>query len=283
MRTMMRSVALLAGLLLAVPLSCRAEIAVTLPPLAGLVAMLDKSSENFCLLSAGADPHHFQISPRRAEQLKQAELLIRAPGTDAGWPLPPDNAQTLRLWPQQNHAWLVPGEVAKALPQIAATLIALHPGREAEIRRQLAAALATVRDIDVRWQQALAPLRSRGVIMQHPAWQPLLEAAGVPVLAVLESPLHGHEEGPHVLEKALAILKTHPDAWLIGDIRHSNRSLEWLARHADHPVRLVYLDALGDCGTGWEALMQDNLDKMSGDKLSADKPSTDKLPAPVKP
>lgn len=264
LRTILPSLVLFAGLL-AAPAASRADIAVTLPPLAGLVAMLDNSAKTFCLLPAGPDPHHFQISPRRAEQLKRADLLIRTPGADAGWPLPPDDAKTLRLWPEQNHAWLVPDAVAGALPKIAASLITLYPGQEAEIRRQLTAALDSVHTVDVRWKEALAPLARHGVIMQHPSWKPLMEAAGVPVLAVLESPLHGHEEGPHMLEEALAVLKDHPDAWLIGDSRHSNRSLEWLARHAGHPVRLVYLDALGDCGTGWETLMLDNLDKLSSD------------------
>lgn len=254
---------LLAMLTVAFPMVARAEVAVTLPPLAGLVGMLDPSMKTFCLLGGGADPHHFQISPRTAERLNQAELLIRSPGADGGWPLPSDDKRTLSIWADRNHAWLLPSAVASALPEIADRLIRLHPSHEATIRENLADAMNVTQQIDARWKTALAPLRQSGVIMQHPAWSPLMDAAGVPVLAVLESPLHGHEEGPHRLEQALAVLQAHPGAVLIGDTRHSNRALEWLARHAGTGHPLLYLDALGECGTDWPSLMHSNLDKLA--------------------
>lgn len=263
-----RTLALLAAVLLCIPMVARAEVAVTLPPLAGLVRMLDPSLETFCLLGAGADPHHFQISPRTAERLQRAELLIRSPGADGGWPLPSDDKRTLSIWNDRNHAWLLPSAVARALPEIAERLMRLHPSHEATIRENLADAMNVTQQIDSRWKAALAPLRRSGVVMQHPSWSPLMDAAGVPVLAVLESPLHGHEEGPHRLEEALNVLRSHPGAVLIGDLRHNNRSLEWLARHAgsDHP--LVFLDALGECGSDWPSLMRSNLDKLAA-RLSA--------------
>ncbi|MDX8383811.1 MAG: hypothetical protein R8M45_07005, partial [Ghiorsea sp.] len=52
-----------------------AKIIVTLPPLSGLVAMLMPNSTSQCLLSAGADPHHFQPSPRQVDMLNQGHLL----------------------------------------------------------------------------------------------------------------------------------------------------------------------------------------------------------------
>jgi len=258
----MRTLGLLLAAVLASPGWASADTAVTLPPLAGLVNLLDAEAKPFCLLPTGADPHHFQISPRTAERLKSAGLLIRSPAADGGWPLPNDPDKTLRLWPKTNHAWLVPDNVAAALPDIAAALSRMAPARAETIRRQLPVALAATERVKAAWSPLLAGLKSHGVIMQHPSWQPLMEAAGVPVLAVLESEQHGHEEGPHALQEALDILKQHPDAWLIGDSRHSNRTLEWLARHADGKARLVYLDALGECGTGWEQLMLDNLGKL---------------------
>jgi len=258
----MRTLGLLLAAMLASPGLAGADTAVTLPPLAGLVSMLDSEAKSFCLLPTGADPHHFQISPRTAERLKRAELLIRSPAADGGWPLPADQSRTLKLWPKINHGWLVPDKVAAALPELASQLAGVAPARAEAIRQQLPAALASVQRVKEAWLPVLADLQKHGVIMQHPSWQPLMEAAGVPVLAVLESEQHGHEEGPHALQEALDILKHHPDAWLIGDTRHSNRTLEWLARHAVGKVHLVYLDALGECGTDWEALMLDNLNKL---------------------
>ncbi len=234
-------------------------IAVTLPPLAGLVLMLDEQAEISCLLPAGADPHHFQLTPRKIEQLQQQQLLIRSPYDDGGWPLPPHHAHTLPLWPDHDHGWLNPADVRSALPRIAEALIALRPQRSARIERTLQQALQQVDAIEQQWRQALEPLRSGGVIMQHPAWRRLMRAADVPVREVLESTRHGHEHGPHKLEHALSALKQHPDAWLIADAAHSNKALNWLARHAPRPPHRVTLNTLGQCGLPWPALMRLNI------------------------
>ncbi len=103
-------------------------------------------------------------------------------------------------------------------------------------------------------------LRSSGSIMQHPSWRESVEYFDIPVMLVLESSNHGHEHGPRHLEKALKILEEHPDITLIGDVRHSNRSLEWLANQSARKV--LYLDALGNCGDSWEALMQNNIESI---------------------
>jgi ABC-type Zn uptake system ZnuABC Zn-binding protein ZnuA len=103
--------------------------------------------------------------------------------------------------------------------------------------------------------------------MQHAAWRSVMDASGVPVLAILESRQHGHEHGPHMLEHALDTLKKHPQAALLGDMRHSNRTLEWLAEHSGAGHRVIYLDGLGTCGMGWTKLMQVNLKRIQGQML----------------
>ena len=95
--------------------------------------------------------------------------------------------------------------------------------------------------------------------MQHPAWQRLMNDMNIPVLAVLESGRHGQQHGPHLLEDALATLHKHPNAWLLADISHNQRALDWLAAHAKPaPVR-ISLDAVGQCGMSWVELMRINL------------------------
>jgi ABC-type Zn uptake system ZnuABC Zn-binding protein ZnuA len=115
--------------------------------------------------------------------------------------------------------------------------------------------------MNVRWYKALEAFHERGVIMQHNAWQPVLDAYKVPVWAVLESQHHDENIRPHQLEKALEQLHTHPDALLWGNRRHANRALEWLHQHQQSGhATLVYFDPLGDCGATWLQLMQANLD-----------------------
>ena len=78
---------------------------------------------------------------------------------------------------------------------------------------------------------------------------------------VMESEKHGHEMGPKKLERALRLLRAQPDIRLWGDIRHNNRALRWLARHA--PARKpVLLDPLGRCGMAWPRLMRRNIARL---------------------
>jgi zinc transport system substrate-binding protein len=239
-----------------------AEVAVTLPPLAGLVSMLDDQTESFCLLPGGADPHHFQLQPRSIESLHQSRLLIRASFDDGGWPLPAHHANTLDLWPDMDHGWLSPTAVRKALPRIADALMALYPERSDDIALRLKQALVQTFFIESDWQTALMPVKKSGVMMQHPAWQRLMNEMNIPVLAVLESGRHGHQHGPHLLEDALAKLNKNPDTWLFADIGHSQRALDWLALHAKPTPHRITLDALGQCGMSWVELMRANLNRI---------------------
>ena len=262
MRKFTHSLSIGLFLIIAPKVALGSEIAVTLPPLAGLVAMLDSKATVFCLLAPGTDPHHFQLQPRTIESLRQSRLLIRALRDDRSWPLPPEHDNTLALWPERDHGWLSPSAVRQALPEIAEALIALHPERSGAIAAALAEALAQADAIAAAWRQALTPMRAAGVIMQHPAWQRLMQEMDVPVLTVLESGQHGHEHGPHLLDEALAKLKQQPNAWLLGNKGHSGRALEWLADHADPRPHYVTLDPLGRCGDSWPALMRDNMKRI---------------------
>lgn len=228
-------------------------IIASLPPLAGLTQLLAEAPQTTCLLPANADPHHFQIRPRQSEALHQADVLLRASADDGGWSGLQFHGQTVDLWNNENHAWLNPANVARALPRLAE---AIHQPvdhhSEAEIQR-----------MDAALVQALAPLKEHGVIMQHPAWEHVMEHYGIPVRAVLESEHHGHEHGPHMLEHALEILDQHPDSVLIASKGHSNRSLEWLQQHATTKPRIITLDPLGQCGMSWSELMQANIDQLT--------------------
>ena len=240
-----------------------ARIAVTLPPLAGLVSMLDQQAEVICLLPAGADPHHFQLTPRKIEALARTDLLIRTSFDDGGWPLPPQHRHSLNLWSDIDHGWLSPQAVRGVLPKIADALIKLQPVQSKQIAASLQAALQQTDDIAQAWRTAIAKAGLSGVLMQHPSWRRLMQEMDVPVLAVLESVHHGHEHGPHKLEHALKTLKQHPDAWLLADAAHSSRALDWLAAHSQTKTQRITLDALGACGESWPALMRRNIAQIS--------------------
>lgn len=246
-------------------LPAKAEsIIVTLPPLSGLTAMLLPEVKNQCLLATGADPHHFQPSPKQVDLINQGHILIRASRDDQGWPIQAQAEHTLDLSPTQNHAWLQFSEVRRMLPILAKTLISNFPQYQQRIQTRLTQKLQAIDKLEAAWNKQLQPLKTSGVFMQHPAWQGLFEHKNIPIWAVLESEQHGHEQGPKHLEEALNTLEKHPDAILIGSMRHSNRSLEWLNRH-HHPAKtIIQLDELGRCNQAWDTLMQHNLDILAG-------------------
>ncbi|MDX8404994.1 MAG: zinc ABC transporter substrate-binding protein [Mariprofundus sp.] len=245
------------------PAASAATISVTLPPLSGLVMMLDDQVRVQCLMPAGSDPHHFQMQPRTIERLQQSTLLIRAYRDDGGWPLPAVHANTLDLWPLTDHGWVSPKAVRDALPKIAQALINLQPERQQHIEARLQLALQQVDLIAAAWQPALKQA-SAGIIMQHPSWRRLIKEMGIPVLAVLESGHHGHEFGPHHLEHALTTLNQHAGAWLLADAGHSASALDWLAAHSNQPVKRITLNALGQCKQPWDLLMQENIRQLTG-------------------
>ncbi|MDT8376476.1 MAG: zinc ABC transporter substrate-binding protein [Mariprofundaceae bacterium] len=246
---------------LALPLQA-AEIVATIPPLAAVVRMLNDAPVS-CLLPPGSDPHHFQLTPRQVEKLSSARLLVRSSRDDHGWMQIPASIPVIDIWPQEDHAWLNPDNLLTALPRIAGKLISIFPDRKAVIEANLKRSMEEAGKVKSELRQALSTLQSDGIMMQHPSWRRVFDAYEVPVLSVLESQRHGHEHGPRNLEKALETLEKHPGAVLIGDVRHSNRSLEWLADHSKGK-KILFLDALGSCGDSWSGLMRQNISRISG-------------------
>ena len=244
------------------PSAAAAGIVTTLPPLTGLVLLLDPQADVQCLLPPGADAHDFQLTPKQVQSLKQADMLVRSSYDDGHWSGISLAGRTLDLWPEQGHAWLWPAAVINILPKLAEALQLLAPEREQAITQALSKALSHAYAMNIRWYKALEAYHERGVIMQHNAWQPVLAAYKVPVWAVLETQHHGDDIGPHRLEEALRLLNAHPNALLWGNQRHASRALQWLQEHQSSPqkAQLLNFDPLGDCGSTWLQLMQANLD-----------------------
>jgi len=233
------------------------DIVVTIPPLAGLIRLLEPELQPTCLLPAHADPHHFEMTPRLIDRLQRSSLTLRSLPDDSEWSFLSRQPHMLSLWQKQRHAWLIPAQVRQVLPALATALIARHPDHKQAIRQRLAAAMSLTEVIEQQWEDVLRPWRKKGVIMQHPAWKPLLEEHQVPVLAILESGNHGVESGPHALEHALTVLQQHPGTLLLADARHDDRSLQWLASHQTSP--LITLDPMGSCQENWDELMNRNI------------------------
>jgi len=246
-------------------LAAEPVLGVTLPPLAGLVHSLLPQATPICLLHANGDPHHSQLTPHQVAQLRHLTLLLRSSGDDGGWSgldRHDDhyNRGVMDLWPQAHHAWLVPTDVLALLPKLTQKLSSHYPLKQLESRQ--AELTGQLQQLDRRWKQLLRPLQSRGVIMQHPAWQRLFLHYGVPVRAVLEQGGHGHESSPRTLESALKLLHGANPPLLIAEQSHANRMIDWLYQRVTG-AQLVMLNALGRCGQPITALIADNQQRLA--------------------
>ncbi len=244
-------------------------IAVTLPPLAGILHWMQPSLTAHCLLPEGAEPHHFHPGARQLERAAQADILLRSSADDGNWFDAGliSEARIMDVWPASEkgagHAWLDFTAVDAALPHIARRLIKAGFIDTAQWSARQATLKGDVNSIQQQWQTILPALKKRGVLMQHPSWQPLFERLGVPVYAVLERRTAGHHHGftAHRLEHALQAVIQHPDALLIADPRHDDKGLKWLQQQ--HPQsQLVYLSSMGSCHQRWPAFQAENIAKL---------------------
>ncbi|MDQ6962606.1 MAG: zinc ABC transporter substrate-binding protein [Mariprofundaceae bacterium] len=229
----------------------------TLPPLASVMHMLDKNMQVQCILGNNSDPHHMSISPQQFEAIKKT-LVLRTT-EDKYWKfLRPKSA--FYFWRDDPHAWLHPEKVHKVLPEVAA----YFKQEKILFQGDVIAAQERVLKIQKQLAQALDPLKTKGVIMQHGAWLSVFEAYGVPVRLVLEKGNHhGKRASPKRLQTALDLIDLHPDMLLIGDKQHDTDALQWLkSKRPQSP--LLILDTLGDCQQTWDALMQENISLIKG-------------------
>jgi len=241
----------------------RAEIAVTLPPLAGIVHLLEPDIAVFCLLPANADPHHFSVTPRVIDRLRRSDILIRASRDDRGWLGLGSSPPQIDLWPNRDHAWLQPKWLIGILPLLAAKLQSLNPEQKDAIDSSLPRIIDNIKALDRDIFQILEPVRKDGVILQYGSWRHFCEHYDIPVLAIANP---RHMKGslrPKQLERLLTTLRRHPDARLWGDRGKTNSALKWLAGRVKHKS-VTLLDPLGSCNSAWPQLMRNNTDRMSG-------------------
>ena len=137
------------------------------------------------LLTAGGDPHDFQLRPSQADLLAQADVifwvgpqLMPALG-DALTALAPQAQTTalLNTTPQRSfaeggtdpHAWLDPTIGTAWLGTIAGTLAVRDPDNAATYRANATATQARLTALDATWQTALTPLRQTPFVAYHDA------------------------------------------------------------------------------------------------------------------
>jgi zinc transport system substrate-binding protein len=180
---------LLVGIAQAAPI----QISVSLPPLQTIVEQLGGPRVQVqTLIRPGADPHHFQPTPREISQLAASDLYIAAgmpferiwlPRLQATHPnlkiIPPPAETDHHAHGHSHehdhthsdpHFWTNPNQMRLFAQHISAHL-ARHDPEQAVLYQQRYAALATkLKALDQTIRDTLQPLRQRQFLVWHPAW-----------------------------------------------------------------------------------------------------------------
>lgn len=212
-------------------------IVATWPPAAQLVRLVAPELQPICLV-AGGDPHTTAPTPKALARARGARLVVRLGVLDERWALP--EAPTVVLFPRHVHGWLDPAAVKKAIQRLRAALPeASDP--EGAIREVLAA-----------WQKRLAQLGIEAAVLEHSAWAPWLEAAGIHVIAVLDEEGTGAHT-PKTLEAARRALGRYRNVLFVAEPGRAHAALDWLAGKARGRAWRVALDPIGRCDESWRA------------------------------
>lgn len=173
-------------------------VVATIHPLASVTrAVAGEAARVRTLLPPGAHPDTYQTTPRDAEALAGARLLVRVGGAADAWIGAAEGipaivfTEGMTLQAEDGpgtgnpHVWLDPIRVRDALlPRLTTALTGLVPDSAAAIRRRAAAYADSLTALDGEIRAMLAEAPTRRFIAAHPAWvyfaeRYRLEPAGV--------------------------------------------------------------------------------------------------------
>lgn len=140
------------------------------------------------------------------------------------------------------HLWLDPHAVEDMTELIGQKLIELDRQHEADIRSRIDAQTERLRELSQTLQQRFAPVRERGFVVYHRAYDHLVEAFGLTQIGVItltpEQP-----PGARHLMALQAQLKTVDGNCLFVEASHDSASVRTIARQLG--LQLALLDPLG--------------------------------------
>lgn len=194
------------------------NIAVALPPQAGILKALLPDAVPIVLIDRGQNPHSFDPTPRQLAALSRASLYVAA-----GLPFetalrerlralnpamrliepPPDDEDDHDDGDAHSHEdghdphfWTHPDGILAEARAVAGTLSETAPATAPDLAAALAAYEARLREADARLRKRLAPFQGRAFLVYHPAWSHFAEAYGLRQLAVEH---HGGAPSPRHL------------------------------------------------------------------------------------
>ena len=264
-------------------------VAATLPPIADLARAVGGDAVRVrTVLPPGAHPDSYEATPRTAQLLAEAALVIRVGAAADAWLGPVEDARELvltrgmRLHGRHEseggsetdehghpvaapsdaahgtgnpHVWLDPIRVRDVLlPRITDALVDVAPRAAAAIRDRASAYADSLTALDAEIRAMLDDVEGRRFVAAHPAWVYFAERYGLEqVGAVHSSP--GTELGSRELARLIEETRTAGVRAVIAEPQLGRAGVDALADELDVPVAVA--DAVGGAG------LQDREDYLS--------------------
>ncbi|MCL7938102.1 MAG: zinc ABC transporter substrate-binding protein [marine benthic group bacterium] len=207
---------LAAAFSLAIPLACGPgpdhsiselpSIAVSIPPLAGIVDLLvpTDAATVEVLVPPGASPHAFEPGIGQLRLIERADLVIELGHPALAWErswldglLAGTGTSRVQLADvcdvveDDPHIWLDFECLRSMAWKTAATLAEFMPERSGEIESRRVAYAEAIDSLELRVSRELSESRVRSFLVQHPAWGYFARAHGLDQLSILS---HGSDD-----------------------------------------------------------------------------------------
>ena len=232
------------------------------------------------LMAAGVDPHSYKATPRDADRLAAADLVVasglglegklaelltrlgrRGHVMTVTEQLPEEDLLSVGGGRFDPHVWFDCGLWKRCVPTVAEALVNLDPAGAEEIRARAAAFVATLDEVDaqVRGRLAAIPDGRRVLVTAHDAFQYFGRAYGIEVVGVQGTNTES-EAGLGDINRLVDLLVEREIPVVFLETSVSDRNVRALLEGAaarGHEVQLggrLYSDALGGPGSGAETL-----------------------------
>ena len=269
-----------------------------------------------CLMPAGVDPHSYRATPRDADRLAGADLVVssglrlegkladllerlgrRVPVVAAADGLPHDALLATGPDAFDPHVWFDAALWARCAPGVAEALARLDPANAAVYRARAAdhAARLAALDADVRARIATIPEGRRVLVTAHDAFRYFGRAYGIEVVAVQGTSTES-EAGLGDVNRLVDLLVDRGIPAVFVETSVADRNVAALVEGAaarGHAVTLggrLYSDSLGGPFSGFDTLeaalranVQTIVTALSGPSTAATPPASPEPAAAVTP
>jgi manganese/zinc/iron transport system substrate-binding protein len=266
-----------------------------------------------CLMAAGIDPHSYKATPRDADRLAAADLVVasglhlegkladllerlgrKVAVVAVADTLPKDRLLSVAADLHDPHVWFDAALWSGCVPAVVDALATLDPPHADEYRSRGAAYAAALVALDDELEMRIASIPDGGrvLVTAHDAFQYFGRAYGIEVVGVQGTSTES-EAGLGDINRLVDMLVTRNIPAVFVETSVSDRNVAALVEGAaarGHVVRLggrLYSDSLGEPGSGGDTLagaLRANVETIVAglkDQTNADADTAEQAPAPA--